>query len=112
MLFLPSELYQTLGDATGQNIKEFNIKLLHASARQPFDPSRGSRKGETERPARMKQRAAQCPLYGHGNKTPFIRPAGRRAAAARAGSGEEPGRSLAWTHPRHRQPQPDRRWMD
>ena len=38
MLFLPSELYQTLGDATGQNIKEFNIKLLHASARQPFDP--------------------------------------------------------------------------
>ena len=27
-----------LGDAPGQNIKEFNIKLLHASARQPFDP--------------------------------------------------------------------------
>jgi len=38
MLFLPSELYQTLGDAPGQNLKEFNIKLLHASARQPLDP--------------------------------------------------------------------------
>ena len=70
-------------------------------------PSRGSRKGETERPARMKQRAAQCPLYGHGNKTPFLRaPAGRgrRRTASRSGRSDPLGpvmtSPLAWTHPR------------